>query len=430
MQLSLSCVAGMSKILSRRLLYVFLILFGSVVSIGNLLAGYFGNHPSSIYSGNISDGWCDPSSQGVGSHCFGDFYYPIATSLWDNPWGSNANPNPPLTQFIYKILSYLSDNGHLGLVIYLLTCLSSVAFPFLYTHKKSSGRPLRIVLLFVLTISSAPFLIAFDRGAMVMALFTPIFMLYIYYKNNDVRRMHLLLVLLVLIKPQLALLNMIFIKDQKFRELPKAIFFQAIAMLLSFLLYFKSFPDSIISYAKQVLDYQAYVPWGSLYPSNLSASNVFGLPFHFFEIEGKISFLRIVVTFILMSLLLRHIIIARHRQRDAETFAILVFSTVVLPGVSFSYYSLLLVLCVLVGYFEYEIDGKSSLGYLFESRYFLIVLFITGSTILIPWPVTADDLLGGFFSGYASANLGANWLIGGFVLTLLYISILLSKLKR
>jgi hypothetical protein len=26
--------------------------------------------------------------------------------------------------------------------------------------------------------------------------------------------------------------------------------------------------------------------------------------------------------------------------------------------------------------------------------------------------------------------LGANWLIGGFVLTLLYISILLSKLKR
>jgi hypothetical protein len=286
------------------------------------------------------------------------------------------------------------------------------------------------VLLFVLTISSAPFLIAFDRGAMVMALFTPIFMLYIYYKNNDVRRMHLLLVLLVLIKPQLALLNMIFIKDQKFRELPKAIIFQAIAMLLSFLLYFKSFPDSIISYAKQVLDYQAYVPWGSLYPSNLSASNVFGLPFHFFEIEGKISFLRIVVTFILMSLLLRHIIIARHRQRDAETFAILVFSTVVLPGVSFSYYSLLLVLCVLVGYFEYEIDGKSSLGYLIESRYFLIVVFITGSTILIPWPIKADDLLGGFFSGYASANLGANWLIGGFVLTLLYISILLSKLKR
>jgi len=430
LQLWLSCVIDMNNRLSRRLLYIFLILFSSVVSIGNLLSGYFGNHPSSIYSGNISDGWCDPASQGIGSHCFGDFYYPIATSLWDDPWNSNANPNPPLTQFIYKMFSYFSDNGHLGLVIYLLTCLLSVTFPFLYIYKKSSSRPSRVVLMFVLTLGSAPFLIAFDRGAMVMALFTPIFMLYVYYKKNEVRKTHFLLVLLVLLKPQLALLNLIFIKDQKFRELVKAILLQTIAMFLSFLLYFKSFPSSIISYAKQVLDYQAYVPWGSLYPANLSASNVFGIPFHFFEIEGKISFLRIAMTFILISLLLRQIILARHRRGDAKTFVVLIFSTVVLPGVSFSYYSLLLILCALIGYLEYEIDGKSSLRYLFESRYFVIVIFITGSTILIPWPVKADDLLGEYFSGYASANLGANWLIGGSVLTLLYISMLIGKLRK
>lgn len=416
--------------LSRRLLNVYLIFFGLVISIGNLFSGYFGNHPSSVYSGNISDGWCDSASQGIGSHCFGDFYYPIKTSSWDNPWNSDANPNPPLTQFIYKIFSYFSENGHLGLIIYLIICLISVTFPFIYIFRKNTGHPSRVVLIFVLTITSAPFLIAFDRGAMVMALFTPIFMLYVYFKNNEVRKTHILLVLLVLLKPQLVVLSLIFVKNQKFKELIKAILLQTIAMFLSFILYYNSFPSSIVSYTKQVINYQAYVPWGSLYPANLSASNIFGIPFHFFGIEGKISFLRFAITCILIYLMIRHINLARHRHGDAETIVILIFSTVVLPGVSFSYYSLLLILCALIGYFEYEIDGKSSLGYLFESRYFLIVLFITGSTILIPWPIKTNDILGGLFSGYASANLGANWLIGGSVLTLLYISMLLGKLKK
>lgn len=420
----------MTNRLSRGLLYIFLILFGLVVSIGNLFSGYFGNHPSSIYSGNISDGWCDPASQGIGSHCFGDFYYPIATSLLDDPWNSTANPNPPLTQFIYRLFSYFSDDGRLGLAMYLVICLLSVAFPFFYTYRKNRRRSLNVTLFFAITISSAPFLIAFDRGAMVMALFTPIFLLFIYYKNNDVRNTHILLVVLVLLKPQLAILSLIFIKDQKFKELIKAILFQTVAIFLSFLLYYKSFPSSIISYANQVIDYQAYVPWGSLYPANLSASNVFGIPFHFFGIEGKISFLRIAVTILLTALMIRYIYFSRFRSGDAETFVILTFSTVVLPGVSFSYYSLLLILCALIGYFEYEIDGRSSLSYLFERRYFPIVVFMTASTFLIPWPIKANDLLIGLLSGYASANLGVNWLIGGSVLTMLYVSILLKKLRR
>ena len=55
-----------------------------------LLPSYLGFSSSSSLSYYVNDGWCT-KGQGIGSHCFGDFYYPFNFSNLDAPWAAGPN---------------------------------------------------------------------------------------------------------------------------------------------------------------------------------------------------------------------------------------------------------------------------------------------------------------------------------------------------
>ena len=420
----------MKETIVYKLIAVYLVLAGFAWTIGNLITGYLGKIPSGIYSFPVSDGWCTPATQGIGDHCFGDYYYPVITSNWENPWGSTPNPNPPLTQFIFKIFAYFPQQGRSGLLIYLVLCLLSVAIPFIYAWKKLNLPPLKVAILFLFTLTSAPFMVAFDRGAIVMALFTPLFFVYIYERNQNVGKMQLLITLLVLLKPQFLLLNLIFVKGKRYKILLRTMLIQSLAMILTFTLYYQSFPNSIISYARQAISFQSYIPWGSLSPSNLSLTNVFGIPLHFFGYANNLELLRVGVSLCFLLILLKKVVSNSQPIANTEIYVLLVLSIVVFPGVSFAYYGLFVILCLVVVVVEFHLDGKTAFDFILKSNLYLGICFCLSVSLFIPWPIRAGELLGPLIDQYSSTNLGINWLFSGIALNFFYLLLLTYKPKN
>ena len=78
--------------------FKFVITLGFVLSltVQLFISSYSNIRPTEALSYDISDGWCNPNTEGIGSHCFGDFYAPIRALESGNPYESIVSNYPPV----------------------------------------------------------------------------------------------------------------------------------------------------------------------------------------------------------------------------------------------------------------------------------------------------------------------------------------------
>jgi hypothetical protein len=221
-----------------------------------------------------ADGWCDPPSQGLGSHCWGDYYYPIFLVFSQpNPWleYGNAYPAASLIPFmITHILGSITGITHAGLVLFLGTMVLLIGWSVWAGTKGLELEP-RLILVTTLTFFSPPLISALDRGNSVGFIVPLLVWLYWSLRNKSENQGMLAIVLLTLIKPHFAVLLFVFLLRGQITALIKAILLGGTIHVLSFLIVAGDrFPMNIYDWLARLVSYQDYTSVQTGWPPNIS----------------------------------------------------------------------------------------------------------------------------------------------------------------
>jgi hypothetical protein len=239
-----------------------------------IAGSYLGADIYSSRSFVSADGWCDPVSQGLGSHCWGDYYYPIflVFSL-DNPWLEHGNPYPgaSLVPFIVThLFGSIIGLTQAGLVIYLGTMTLLIGWSVWAGTKGLALEP-RLILFTTLTLFSPPLISALDRGNSVGFIVPLLVWLYWSLRNKSENQGMLAIVLLTLVKPHFAVLLFILLLRGKITTLIKGVLLGGTIHILGFLIVAGDrFPINIYDWLARLVSYQDYTSVESGWPPNIS----------------------------------------------------------------------------------------------------------------------------------------------------------------
>jgi hypothetical protein len=221
-----------------------------------------------------SDGWCNPVSQGLGSHCWADYYYPIflVFSL-DNPWLEHGNPYPgaSLIPFIVThLLGSVTGLTQAGLVIYLGTMTLLIGWSVWAGTKGLALEP-RLILFTTLTFFSPPLISALDRGNSVGFIIPLLVWLYWSLRNKSENQGMLAIILLTLVKPHFAVLLFILLLRGQITTLIKGVILGGTIHVLGFLVVAGDrFPVNIYDWLSRLVAYQNYTSVENGWPQNIS----------------------------------------------------------------------------------------------------------------------------------------------------------------
>lgn len=400
-----------------------------------LFPSWFSFNSSEAISFHVRDGWCDAAKQGFGIHCFGDFYYALKLTELDNPWSSLANAYPPITIFTYKIfyLINLISVERLGLVIFLLISLCALLLTLIHAHfnllKKSY---ILTCSMGFLIITASPTIISIDRGSNQIFTIPLIYFFAVALLRNDRNLALAIGVILTLFKPQFGVYVLIFVVHKQWSYMFRWFAYALLGYLLSFLLYFKSFPENIFDWVSQIIKYQDYAEKGSIYPINLSISNLMEIPFRAFGIASPSG----IISLISFSLLVLAIVaVARFGSNYSLGSNLLFISLIPIIFVStaFHYYLIILIIPLLLILYEtylqeedtYRSNASSVIHETFSIR---IVASFTLVLLFIPWSI--PFVLQSTLVGRGWSVMGINWIPGQFFLSLLVVMMTWQMFKR
>ena len=149
-----------------RLLTILTILVGISFLAILVLGSYFDQPITQALSFDIEDGQCDPATQGVGVHCFGD-YQDIRKQLeLAIIWDGTRNPYPPsglIANVVIKPFENLFGIRN-SLFIYTALLFLVVASPAIYSARKNKNRNTLMLRFSFLTIFAQPIISTLDRG--------------------------------------------------------------------------------------------------------------------------------------------------------------------------------------------------------------------------------------------------------------------------
>lgn len=169
------------------------------VVIGILVHGYMGRTWSAVQSFQVNDSWCNLKSEGVGSHCFGDFGLPFYRGMRNQVYepGNFAASNTPITALLFEILRLLSFNK--ALLVYLSVLLSCIIIPF-GLSKNMGSISNRLVLSIFCGALTAGSISALDRGNHVVLLIPLLYFYVLAIEDERWNRAAGLLVCISLLK--------------------------------------------------------------------------------------------------------------------------------------------------------------------------------------------------------------------------------------
>lgn len=377
-----------------------LALWVAVVPTWWIQGAYRGIPVTEVLSFRVQDGHCDASIQGIGGHCFGDYYYPVnllPDTFIRNP-GYSAVANFPfaITQWLESILN-LGPRG--GLLLYLAASGIALCVPAIYVLSRSFGLA-RFIVLVVLGVSALPVLITLDRGNNI-AFIVPLLMGYVALSRE--KRYDIAAVCLSLacaIKPQFLLAYVLLLGLRQWRALVLgAVTFLSVTFT-GFLVWPGDRMANIQEWVRGLLFFNTYGS-GVLdndYPPNLSAgraivqlSNIIEIP------KPPTDFIGIITLIIVISTCFY-----RGKKLNFAVLASLsLFLPVQVPTLSFSYY-LVVVLPIAALLLT---AGESETGV--HRQIPLLVVAVAVAVSIVPLPIAVGKT-GGTFTPYFS---GIVWLI-------------------
>lgn len=406
-----------------------------------LLSSYFLFPFTSMFSLGPDDGWCEKEIEGVGVHCFGDFYHPLIFANTDEPWNQPLAP-PPYPPIIMRFMSIFvafgPDNSRLPLIIYMAMSVISFAFPIFFLYlKKELSRELTLIVLGVVFMAT-PIICTLDRGNSIAFCFPFAFFFFraCLLKQSNLSLIHL--VILVQIKPQLIVFSLFFLITREFGLLLRSILLSAFVLFFSFFLYPADFFGNMRGFLNQFFGFQEFLTAGWLFRGNLSIPNLISSIEKYLipvlqnsnerVVEYPSQFYFTIILIIALSILYRHYL------PGINEWKILLFISLVpilFPNVGGVYY-LIFPLAVLISKISIKCPGNSQENYLPSSRWFLYPIVISLSPIGVPWAllfISLENVLPGtklILSQPEVITFSAHWVLVTISLVILAIYLLFT----
>jgi hypothetical protein len=232
-----------------------------------------------------SDDLCNPNTQGLGVHCWSD-YYALAIALESgNPYfmGDDVTlyPAAALVPFMFfKWLTDLTGVAWLGLVAYLLFMTGMISYSvWVATNRQSFEK--RVLIFSTLVLLSPPVLTMLDRGNSVGLLIPALIWLFASIRNHKSTQTVISLALLSLIKPQYGILALAFILAGRGKEGSRALGLGLTLNILPFLVFWpREFPNNLYIWATTFINYQEYGSITGFWPQNISFSQAIYMLFY------------------------------------------------------------------------------------------------------------------------------------------------------
>ena len=418
---------------------------GLSIFVNNFVLSWLGRSPSQSISFYVIDGNCNQKMQGIGRHCFGDFYVPLELAKRQLPWADSINPYPPLVNIFFKLLGVIDNfgNARSSLFIYILLLASALVFPVWHlTFQKKYISKATFWKIMPIAIFSAPSSVVLDRGN-IIGLTVPVIYLLVnsLHEKNQIKS-GLLLVFLINLKPQFVAIIILFVFIFGMWSAIKWITICVLSVLSSFLLFLHNLFENFFDWLNQLTAYQTYSSFGEVYPVNISTANSIGLILRIFHIIPMSHADVKVINFVnygvyLFYLVLIFAIFRKSRSVKIESMIVplILLPTVLIPT-SFHYYFVIMlpfVLIIFSGFFDEKFKQNricievSSAFFGNRSTSFLSGILFT--TALVPFGFSWDILI-------KNENLithlqaSVTWVIAQFVLSLLVLLWLTYPLRN
>ena len=241
-----------------------------------IVGSYFGIDTYASRSTTGADGWCNPQTQGLGVHCWGDYYAPIyllysQLDLWSG--GLNPYPAAGLTPFVVaQTLGSLTGFAQAGLFIYMFAMAASICWS-VWIATKNLGPGSRALLFSALTFFSPPVIMALDRGNSVGFAVPLLVWFFLSLKNQKEAQSIFAIVLLTVIKPHFILMALFFLIRGRFKSLFTVLGLTGLINIVAFLFIGQqTFPANVIQWFTGILTYQGYSSVTLQWPPNMSFS--------------------------------------------------------------------------------------------------------------------------------------------------------------
>jgi hypothetical protein len=371
---------------------VYFAIYAMFAVLGIYLSSYFRFDPTATISVVVEDGWCNAKEQGIGLHCFGDFYYTLGFVNLPNPWIGSPFPYPPLAAFLFKPFVFLFEqtpNTPWALLTYLFVLAIAIVFVPYHISKKFQFNHRNSFVVFAFTISATPILIAMDRGNVIILIFPLMYLFLMAEIENRSKVSFIFWVMMVLIKPQMSILGLIYFRNKQIKRGMINLSLGFILFLCSFILYPSNIVGNVKSFFSQLIFYQDYVVTGMLYPINVSMGNTLSLLQRiFFDSVPSSTVLNLLSLILLVSIALKSYFAPS--KPSIQIISLLALAVILFPQVSFSYYLILLLPVLLIAISTHidlnriqKVRSLSTLEFqvehLFESkwiRYFLLLYLL------------------------------------------------------
>jgi hypothetical protein len=405
-------------------IYLSIYLFATI--IGTYISSYFQIPLISILSFNVADGWCTAETQGVGAHCFGDFYYTLTFLDQSNPWSTAVNPYPPVALLIFKPFAFfveLFPSSQFALYCYLGFLIASIlSIPVhLFISKKMSISFSTLVGMLIL--SSTPMIVGLDRGNLVVLCIPIIYFFLHYEREGDAKRSFVFWMILVLIKPQFALLGIIFLRNGNIKSALKRATLGFSLFCASFLIYPNGMMENLKAYFKQLVSYQDYGTLGNVFPVNISLASALSLVSGF----DKTILAGAAQLFGFALLIVTVIVVYRSPAKLNKSIVLpILLLPIILPQTTWHYY-----LLTLIPFFIFEITnatdtklGKTEVNKIPPGERFSnlsqIALCAWAILLFVPWSIPWNVFAGSNVN-FGSLTISMHWLLVVWSLPIIFI---------
>jgi hypothetical protein len=441
--------------IGQQLLFALFVALTSSYIFSFFISSYFQINLTESLIFKVNDGWCELPNQGVGLHCFGDFYASMQSSF-ESPWKDSVTAYPPLSVIIFQFfqsLYLLSGSSNTALFLYLSLLIFSMAFPVLHLFFTKRIKSKKLCLILLLTLFSlAPTIMVIDRGNNIGFALPLIYMTYMYVLRGKDMSILITTTILCLWKPQLGIFALYFIFYGKYFWFIRWIVLTLLGYLFSFSFFgITNIFDNFRFFLKNLFGYQTYVSLPSYFPSNWSFTNfvltIIDLPrlIHssstlntgiVSKLTGNtISLISGVFLVISLSMIFYH----RRKSSKLEILTLLSMLSFLTPSVSFSYYlSVLLPSMIFIAYgfilhskidvntFGVEkIEIRNYLDALFRSKKSIYIFIGAMVTCFVSWPFTW--MMTGEDPSIPASKIGIVWTLGLIIMNIWYLSLLFRR---
>jgi hypothetical protein len=223
---------------------------------------------------------CEPTTEGLGNHCFADYGFVRLLAPLPNPWDAYNGSyfNYPAAGLLPLLGPYaiglLSGSLRVGLFVYVALLFAGLSIPAWWASAgKSIG--IRILIIGAFGALSAPALMALDRGNSVGFLAPVLLLLFVSLRRANDTGVVVAIVLAVIIKPQFVALFLLFLLMRKWKAGAIALLAVAITNFAAYLFWPADFPSTIPQTLGNIARYGSGVSLFGEFPANVSFAESF-----------------------------------------------------------------------------------------------------------------------------------------------------------